>query len=138
MPIIIPIPYTPSTIASSVYTVQNVLSETREVLQDLDPNNVRYPTSQLVEYINDAVFQARRIRPDIFVSLYLTQIPLIPTTLTPDSAYAAYPFPMPDIYFLGVVNFVIGRAEIRDDEFALDSRAMTFMQSWESVLNGSA
>ena len=138
MTILVTLPTSTTPIASAVYSVQNVLSEVREVLQDLDPNNVRYPTNQLVEYINDAVFQARRLRPDIFVYQYGQQIGLLPTTLTPDSAYAAVPFPLPDIYFLAVVNFVTGRAEIRDDEFALDSRAYTFMQSYQAVLAGSA
>jgi hypothetical protein len=118
-----------------VRKVSDLLARVRQVLQDEDSDNYRYPTSDLVGYLNDAVIEAWRLRPDIFVGRFLKDPPQI-TVLANDSGYAAVAFPLPDTYFVPCYNYVAGRTEFRDDEFAVDNRAMTFMGQFQTMLLG--
>lgn len=108
-------------------TVADVLSRARETLQDTA--GVRYPEPQLIGYVSDAVIEARSIRPDLFVGSY--DVPLTDVTDT------AAPFPLPDQFFPAVCFYVTGRAELRDDEFAVDNRAMTLLSAYRNKLLGA-
>lgn len=100
-------------------TVGDVLKRVREILQDAA--GTRYTTEELIAYLNEAVLEVRSIRPDLFVFKFQTGLPEV---LDP-----AEPFPLPDMCFVAVCYYVAGRAELRDDEFAVDGRAMTLMSA---------
>jgi hypothetical protein len=118
------------------YMVSDLLERVRQVLQDQDQNGYRYPTSDLVGYLNDAVTEAKRLRPDMFIGTYKKTRTFVSTN--PSTDYSAVPFPLSDDVFTAVVGYVVGFAEIRDDEFAVDGRAMTFMNSFTQKLMGAA
>jgi hypothetical protein len=105
-------------------TVQYVVDRAREVLNDADA--VRYTDAQLFAYIGEAYRIVRRIRPDVFVYRFGSTINA-PTALTDVLR-------VPDTIADAVSHYVTGRAEFRDDEFAVDGRAMTLMSKFESVL----
>lgn len=119
-----------------VRKVSDLLDRVRQVLQDQDQDNYRYPTVDLVGYLNDAVLEARRLRPDLFLGSYLKALPQAPTDASTDWSTVA--FPLPDQYFVAAYNYVAGRAEFRDDEFAVDNRAMTLMGQFTTMLMGAA
>lgn len=96
-------------------TCQQVIDRVAEVLQD--EAHVRYTEPQILNQIVDAIVQIRAVRPDVFVASY--------TTPLPDSLSAATPLPVPDQYFTGICYYAAGCLELRDDEFAVDGRAMT-------------
>jgi hypothetical protein len=116
--------------------VSDLLDRVRQVLQDQDQNGFRYPTSDLVGYLNDAVTEAARIRPDIFIGGYTKNLPQVTTLGGTD--YSTVKIPLPDTYFTSLVGYVAGFAEMRDDEFAVDGRASTFLNSFTQKLMGAA
>lgn len=120
----------------AVRMVSDLLERVRQVLQDQDQDNYRYPTSDLVGYLNDAVLEARRLRPDLFVGKYM--VDLAQVSQDPSTDYSTIPFPLPGQYFVGTYNFVCGFAELRDDEFAVDGRAMTLRTQFTQMLAGGA
>lgn len=104
--------------------VQAVTDRVQQLLNDA--RGVRYPLDQLRGYVVDAVVEARSVRPDLFVGEYA--VPL-PDTLEQDD-----PLPLPDQFFAAVCMYVAGIAELRDDEFAVDGRAMTLQQMFARKL----
>lgn len=107
--------------------VQTVIDESRAVLQDTDAaQGYRYTDNDLLRYVRDAVISARALRPDIFIGQY--SIPIPPSYALADT------FPLPDTYLAAVSHYVAGRAEMRDDEFAVDGRAAMFYKSLSTAL----
>ena len=96
-------------------TCQRVIDRVVEILKD--EAHVRYTETQILNHIVDAITQIRAVRPDVFVASYATPLP--------DSLSPATPLPVPDQYFAGICYYVAGSCELRDDEFAVDGRAMT-------------
>lgn len=105
--------------------VSDVLSQARTLLQD-KVTPYRYSDDSLIAAINESMFEARRIRPDLFVGS-------LRTALTRVSA-SADTLPLEDQYFSPVVNYVVGRAEMRDDEFATDKRAALLHSAFYTAL----
>lgn len=113
--------------------VSDLLARVRQVLQDQDQDNYRYPTSDMVGYLNDATLECKRLRPDLFIGAYQLEVPVVSETPVD---YSTIPMPVPDSCFTACVDYVAGRTELRDDEFAVDGRAMTFVQSFSQKLMG--
>lgn len=104
-------------------TVQAVINRAWEILQD---DGTRYPASSLITHIVDAVQQARDQRPDLFVGVYDTPLPASLTTTDL--------LPLPDQFFAAVAYYVSGCAELRDDEWAVDGRAVGLRAALQSKL----
>src|SRR6187551_2699533 len=104
-------------------TVQNAIDRVRELLQD--KTGTRYLEAELLGYMIDAIDQARSVRPDLFIGQYAS----MPTTVVPTD-----PFPLPAQLFNGACYFIAGNAELRDDEFAVDGRAMSLKESYTKKL----
>lgn len=108
-------------------TNAEVIDQARKVLNDTDAvNGYRYSEDDLLVYLRDAVQLAFTLRPDIFIGTYNTPLP---PAYTP-----AEPFPLPYQFFAATGNYMAGRAELRDDEYAVDSRAALFIGSLSSAL----
>ena len=113
--------------------VSDLLARVRVVLQDQDQDNYRYPTTDIVGYLNDAVVEAKRLRPDMFIGRYLEDVPQVSET---PIDYTIINMPLPDSAFTAAVDYCAGRCELRDDEFSVDGRAMTFLNSFSQKLMG--
>lgn len=100
-------------------TVTTVLLNARDILQDLDSAAYRYTDAQLVRYLNEAVREIYRLRPDAMLGSYNDDLP----TYVEGDIEAATAVAVPDFLSSVLTNYVVGRAEMRDDEFAVDGRA---------------
>lgn len=109
-----------------MYTGARAIERAREILQDAA--GIRYPDAQLVAYLNEGIVAVRRVRPDIFIGQYTTPVPQI------TEATLTSPLPTPDSLFQGLAEYIAGRAELRDDEFAVDGRAMILREQLQRVL----
>lgn len=106
-------------------TIQDVVDEARVTLQDAA--KTRYSDAQLLRNANAALAEALRLRPDLFFS----------SLSAPLATYALVDtFPLPAQYLDPVQTFVAGRAELRDDEYAVDGRAAALVSMYKSSLVG--
>ncbi len=111
-------------------TVAQVLTSVRTITQDqLQP--YRVPDAELILYVSEAIGEARRVRPDMFISNFRNTIPIYE-----ESTMATDTIGIADMYFSQVVNYVAGRADLREDEFAVDGRAMSLMNAFGIALTG--
>lgn len=122
-------------------TGTKLLENVRALLQDEfdDPSlpndstfDYRYETASLVDIVNNAMGEAERLRPDLFLGTFTaTSAALTSGTL------ASWTLPIPMTYFQPVVNYVAGMAQARDDEFSPESRAGVLLATFYSALGAS-
>lgn len=112
-------------------TVGQVVTAARAIVQD-SVVPYRYSDTDLAGYVSEALTEARRVRPDLFLGSLRAAVPLY------TSADLATALPLPDSYFSQVVNYVAGRVDLREDQFAQDGRAMTLIASFGVSLTGGA
>lgn len=108
-------------------SIKEMVEDARVLLQDTR-SPFRYRQSELVTNLNSALMQARRLRPDLFIGRFGKE----------DFAYTAdrleEPFPLPAWYSEAFVEYMVGRAELRDDEFTNEGRAIALMNRFSSKL----
>lgn len=111
-------------------TVGDVILEARQLLQDQDSAHYRYPEADLYGYFNSALLEGRRTRPDLYRAYY--------GLATPEYTVAdvAVDFPISNLYFQAFPFFVAGVAELRDDEFTVNNRAITLLGTFTSKMKG--
>ena len=112
-------------------TVGQVILAARAIVQDTVAP-YRYSDTDLAGYVSEALTEARRVRPDLFLGSLRSAIPIY------TSADLAVAIPLPDSYFSQIVNYVAGRTDLREDQFAQDGRAMTLITSFGISLTGGA
>lgn len=110
-------------------TVGQVVAAARQIVQDAVPP-YRYATNDLTGYVAEAMGEARRVRPDLFLATLRDALPLY------TDGDLTTPIPLPDSYFSQVVNYVAGRVDLREDTFAQDGRAITLIQAFGMSLTG--
>lgn len=110
-------------------TVADIVTRARADLNDKDSDLYRYSTEELLGFINAAMFEIRRNRPDFFYGVSTTP----QYTTTDISALTEFEFPQ---FAEAVTRFTVGRAEIRDDEFSEDGRAMQLLQMFSAAVTG--
>lgn len=103
--------------------MQAVLDSARKPLNDAA--KTRWPDADLLEYANEAVKILWRERPDLFFGSFSA----LPTDKTVSEA-----FPIGEEYLSAVRDYVVARAETRDDEEALQARAALFFQLFQGAL----
>lgn len=86
----------------------------------------RYSDDSLVGIVNECMFEARRVRPDLFMGKLRTDLTLV--------ASASDALPLSQQFFGPMLNFVVGRAEMRDDEFTNDKRATTLYGAFYAAM----
>jgi hypothetical protein len=111
-------------------TFQQILNDARVLLNDevIDSTTVtRYTEAQLLGYARQALVEARRIRPDLFLANLTAAFPVLTATSV---------VPMPEEYHVCLTDYVVHRAELRDDEFAVDGRSAGLLQKFKAGLLG--
>jgi len=103
----------------------SIISSAQVFLQDTA--GTRYTSSQLMEYANEAVAEAKRIRPDLFFGSYNTPLSTYTTSST---------VPLPVEYEAYLKDYIVSRAEMRDDEASNDVRSLAMMQRFRTGLLG--
>ncbi len=109
-------------------TYSQVIERARRILQDEDAANYRYSDQSLLDAVNDAILEVRRVRPDLFISVSFS-----PTDVLLGQESAAL-IPIEDMYFQSLVYLTTGYQMLRDDEFSLDSRAVNLLNKGTAQL----
>jgi hypothetical protein len=110
-------------------TVGNVVQAARNILQDTR-QPYRYSDDSLAGYVSEALSEARRLRPDMFLATFRDAVPVY------TSASMGTNVPLPDMLFPQVVNYVVGRSDLREDTFSQDGRAVLLMQAFGLAMVG--
>jgi hypothetical protein len=109
---------------TNAHTWGDVILECRTLLQDKLPTSgsaLRYSDDEMFETINRFLIEVRTKRPDLFLPLGLR---------SPIPRYSAAvdmttPFPLDLSCYSAFVFYLAGMAELREDTFSDDSRAVT-------------
>lgn len=108
-------------------TVQEYVDRARVLLQD-EVEPYRYPTVDLVEALNFAFLESRRLRPELVRNYFRTSLPDFTTS------NMAATVPVDPQYRLAFVYYVCGHATLRDDENNQESRAAAFLNKFVAQL----
>ncbi|APW38443.1 hypothetical protein RD110_15580 [Rhodoferax koreense] len=93
-------------------TVQQAIDSARLTINDKDAS--RFANADMVGFLVDGLNYARQIRPDLFLGNFGTDI---------DTLVLTAPLPITSQYFRPMVDYLIGRCEMTDDEYASSGRA---------------
>ena len=105
-------------------TVQDYVREARTLLQDTVPD-FRYADAELLSALNMGILEARKLRADLFLGV--TSLPYFTTN-------NASAFNMDVQYRVAFVYFMVGHAQLRDEEDTQDSRAQMFLAAFRGML----
>lgn len=108
-------------------TVQDYLDRARTLLLD-EVEPYRYSTDDLVEALNMAILEARRLRPELLSSFYRTSLPDFTTGALGASV------PIDSMYRVAFVYYMVGHAQLRDEENTQDQRASAFLNKFVAMM----
>lgn len=117
-------------------TIPDVITEARKLLQDTRAGSYRYSDAYLIGLLNAALQEIYRLRPDAFIGCCTEENIEVPTFAEADATNTATLFPIDAMFFMATVYHIVGNAQLADDEFAEDSRAIVLLQSFRSMLIG--
>lgn len=119
-------------------TFQTCIAEARELLQDTDTDQRRYTDATLLGLVNRGIQEISRIRPDLTYSSYANNSLEVPEIVTSMAAAgqlhwtARWPW---ELWFYNrLVDYIVGVAEIMDDEYTTDGRAALLLQTFRNSL----
>lgn len=91
-----------------------------------DTQSTRYSDAELLVFANEALGEARRVRPDFFLGSYSTAQTSLASGAT---------FPLPFHMEQYAVDYISGRAEIRESESTNEGRAAALLSRFKSGLS---
>jgi hypothetical protein len=121
------------TFLSELATVTDYINDSRVLLQDLIAP-YRYDDPSLLTALNLTLFEARRIRPDLFV---LRRRAPGEQEVPQFNQNQGQPVPMEYQFRLGVLHGMTGYALERDQEDNQDIRAQMFLKTFSDILTGT-
>jgi len=121
-------------------TYSTLITESREVLQDTNSTTQRYSDSTLLNVLNRGLQDLGAKRPDAFYDLYADSDLTIPRIVesSPGSGEIVWTadFGLEMQFYQPLVSYVVGVAEIFDDEYTDDGRAAMLLQQFRLQLLG--
>ena len=108
---------------AALATVTDYFTDARVLLQDTVAP-YRYDDPSLLSALNAAFLDASRLRPDLFMNKAVPSYSAVDTT--------AVDVPMQ--YRTAFLYYVIGRAQLRDEEVTQDARASAFLSKFTAQL----
>lgn len=109
-------------------TVGQIVARARTLLQDtVEP--YRYPTSGLISALNEACMEARRLRPDIYLRTLNQTVPAFTDVADPVTDAK-----IPLEYRTAFIYYIVGNAQLQDDEAGEDQRATVFLNKFVAQL----
>ena len=111
-------------------SIDDLLVDARSILLDRDTTK-RYADADLVASLNMALDSLYTARPDAFIALFATGVPHY--TVADLGLGTPTDFPVDGIFYSPCIMFVVGWAELRDEEYASDGRAATFLSTSKQV-----
>lgn len=103
-------------------TLANIITTARTLLND-NGTTKRYSDADLLAYANEAIRQVRLIRPDLFFGGYTTSLSTLSSS---DNS------PIDVMYDAAIADYIVGRSESRDDDYATNGRAAAFLTSFRA------
>ena len=107
-------------------TFGTLIGEARTMLQDKLPTNgsaLRYSDDEMFESINSMLAEVRTKRPDLWLPYGLRK----PVPLYSSAADMSTDFPLDSSAWSAFVYDLVGKAEMREDTWADDGRAVAMM-----------
>ncbi len=105
-------------------TVQNYVDSARILLQD-QKAPYRYPDADLVLALNMSLLEAKKLRPDLFLNRSTPAY----TIATPTASVV-----VDEMYRVAHLYYIVGQAQLRDDEEVQDQRAAAFLNMFTQKL----
>ena len=112
---------------STLLTVQDYITRARVLLLD-EVVEYRYTDAQLIASLNEAILEARRLRPDLMLSYFRVSLPEY--TVGNLAATVA----VDQMYRTSFVYYIAGQAQLRDSEDTSDARGAGFLAKFKSDL----
>lgn len=103
-----------------------ILAQARSFLQDM-VQPYRFSDDTLLVYLNMGLKDAKRIRPDLFLTIWGP----VPTVTTGN---LTTPIDVEEQFENAFAMFIVGAAELAIDEFTQDSRAVIMSQRFVTML----
>ncbi len=121
-------------------TYQDVITEARVLLQDTDSGGYRYSEINLIAIYNRGLQAVARVRPDALYDLYVDNSLEVPELVEsdPGSGQVDYTdaFNLEMQFFNPLVSYIVGIAELVDDEYTEDGRAAMLLQAFKAEVLG--
>jgi hypothetical protein len=113
-------------------TIGRMLLDARAILNDVVPitGSMRYSDEDLIQAFNSALAEVRAKRPDAFLAMGLRID--VPRFVMP--ADTTELFPLDQIFYPLCVNYIVGKSELREDEFAAEGRAVALLNKFVTGL----
>jgi hypothetical protein len=110
----------------------------RALLND-EQEPYRYTDTQFFLWLNTGLMEIYRYRPDAYIGNFTSGVlsSNMPSFYSATDLGLLPPTPYPlDIrwFYAPMVFYITGRADLTDDEFADNNRAMTLLQAFRSML----
>lgn len=116
--------------ALTLATVQDYVTDARNLMLD-KVRPYRYDDDAMVRGLNLALLEGFRLRPDLYLCRYATQVPKYGEVSGAEVPIEAQ-FQLAFVY--GIASIVL----LRDEEDVQDARATTFREQFEDILVGRA
>lgn len=121
-------------------TYQNLIEEARELLQDSDSATERFSNATLLNLLNRGLNQLARIRPDAFYDLYDANDLNVPEIVEAAPAEGQVEwtdaFPLELQFYSPLISYIVGVAEMYDDEYTEDGRAAMALTMFRNTVLG--
>lgn len=106
-------------------TINDYLERARILLQDRMVGAYRYPDSDLLIAFDSAIREAKRLRPDMFITTPMPAVMGMPVTTV---------VTLDDQYMSSFVYYIVGWVQLQDMENTQDARASVFLNKFVSQL----
>lgn len=121
-------------------TYKDVVDEARFLLQDTDAASYRYSNTTLINIFNRGLQALARVRPDACYDLYSGNSLNVPELVesAPGAGQVDWTdnFGLETQFFNPLLSYIVGIAEISDDEYSEDGRAALLLQSFKMEVIG--
>lgn len=121
-------------------TYSNLVSEARVLLQDTDAELKRYTDAKLLDILNRGLQDLARIRPDAMYDLYVSNDLTVPELVesSPGAGQTVWTanFGVEMQFYSPLVAYLVGVAEIVDDEYTEDGRAAFLLNQFRNSVIG--
>jgi hypothetical protein len=121
-------------------TYQDAVTESRVLLQDTDSSAYRYSNTNLIAIYNRALQVVARVRPDACYDLYSSNSLNVPELVesSPGAGQTIWTanFGLDLMFFTPIISYIVGVAELVDDEYTEDGRAAMLLQGFKMEVIG--
>lgn len=107
-------------------TVADYVALARTLLMDTVDSPYRYSDADLVRGLTLAVYETKKVRPDLMIGKTLPNFTVNDTT----------PVDMDEMYRVPLVYYMCGHGQMRDEEGNQDARAAGFLQMFRAQMGG--